>query len=254
MRRTPAQDETEVLLLGFGEPDGASPGETLAYLERIFLANARLDGEMSADARRRRCRDLAERRAPGLQADYERIGGSPLLAQCRAQAQALEAELTRRGASAPVRIAMQFTDPAIDDVVNEVVAAGARRLVALPLYPLCGASTTIAALDSLHAALERAGGASVEVVDVTGWHAHPGYVDAVGDAAEKALVRATASLEDPGTLLYFSAHGTPVKYLEEGSRYDRYVEEACSLVAARLGTERYVIGYQNHSNRGVPWT
>jgi ferrochelatase len=149
---------------------------------------------------------------------------------------------------------MQFTEPTIDDVAGEIVAAGVRRVVALPLYPLCGASTTIAALDSLHEALVRRGGDSIEIVDVTGWHAHPGFIDAVSEATEGALSRAGASLDDPGTLLYFSAHGTPLKYLEEGSRYDTYVEEACALVAARIGVDRYVIGYQNHSNRGVPWT
>jgi ferrochelatase len=61
-------------------------------------------------------------------------------------------------------------------------------------------------------------------------------------------------LRDPDTILYFSVHGTPIKYLEEGSRYDRYVDEHCRNVASRLGADRYAVGFQNHSNRRVRWT
>jgi ferrochelatase len=207
----PAHDGTEVILLGFGEPDGASPDETLAYLERIFLANARLDGELTAEDRRRRCRELAERRAPGLQADYERIGGSPLLAQCRAQARALEAELARRGSGLTVRIAMQFTDPSIDAAVGEAVAGGVRRIIALPLYPLCGASTTIAALDALQEALERRGAKWIEVVAVTCRHAHPGFGRPGDDHNEHAQSGSARGNSQPRTIHYVSALRNPVK-------------------------------------------
>lgn len=253
-----SQGRIEVHLLGFGEPTGASREATLAYLERIFRANARLDGELSPGEVAARCRKLAERRAPGLLADYERIGGSPLLEQCRVQARRLEAELARRGQSIRVRTGMQFTEPFVADIVREALAVGTTQIVGLPLYPLCGTSTTIAALDALHAALDEAVGAGGEpaarIVDLTGWHAHPGFVDAVAEGAAAAARAAGARFDEPGTLLYFSAHGTPVKYLREGNRYDAYVEEVCALVADRLGVDGYALGYQNHANRGIEWT
>src|SRR5690606_10302630 len=56
------------------------------------------------------------------------------------------------------------------------------------------------------------------------------------------------------TLLYFSVHGTPIKYLEEGNRYDRYVQEHCADIARRLGAERHAVGFQNHTNRRIAWT
>jgi ferrochelatase len=59
---------------------------------------------------------------------------------------------------------------------------------------------------------------------------------------------------DARTALLFSIHGTPVKYLEGGSRYDRYVEEACAAVAGAVGASRYHLGYQNHTNRPIEWT
>lgn len=257
-----SQGPIEVHLLGFGEPSGDSPAETLAYLERIFRANARLDGDLSPEEVAARCRALAERRAPGLQKDYERIGGSPLLEQCRVQARRLEAELARRDHEITVRTGMQFTEPFIADIARAAVAAGAERIVALPLYPLCGASTTVASLAALHDAFEEVLGehgreleaARPEIVDLTGWHAHPGFVDAVAAGTAAAARAAGVSFDDPRTRLYFSAHGTPVKYLREGSRYDAYVEEVCGMVAERLGVADYDLGYQNHANRGIEWT
>jgi len=52
----------------------------------------------------------------------------------------------------------------------------------------------------------------------------------------------------------FSAHGTPTHYLEEGSRYDIYVEEMCRTITSLLDIEEYSLGFQNHENRDIPWT
>jgi len=49
-------------------------------------------------------------------------------------------------------------------------------------------------------------------------------------------------------------HGTPVRYLGEKGRYDRYVYEHCREVAEGLGAERYQVGFQNHANRRIVWT
>lgn len=245
----------EVHLLGFGEPAGSDREETLAYLERIFRANVRLDGDLTPQQVQARCRELAERRLPGLLEDYERIGGSPLLEQSRVQARRLEAELARREHRVTVRLGMQFTQPFMSEIAAEAARDGASHIIALPLYPLCGASTTVAAIEALHAAVEKEfDGAPPRVTELTGWHLHPGFIESVAESAGAAARAAGVLFDRPGTLLYFSAHGTPVKYLREGSRYDVYVEEACRLVADRLGVEDYAIGYQNHSNRGIEWT
>ncbi len=240
---------TEVMLLGFGEPETPDLETTVAFLQRIFASNARLDGDQSEEEALARSRALAKRRAPGLLADYERIGGSPLLGQCRERADLIETELRSRGHSCRVRVGMQFTEPFIDDVFRASQAGGTRRIVALPLYPLCGISTTIAALEAL-----RQAAAEAEIVEITGWHSYPPFVTLVADGVRKAAEAAGADLTDPDTLLYFSAHGTPIRYLEEGSRYDTYVAELCGAVARELGEEHCAVGFQNHSNRGIPWT
>lgn len=245
---------TAVLLLNFGEPEEAVPERVVPFLERIFTANAALMGPATPEQVRERSRRLAEERAPGLIAEYERIGGSPLHRQARAQAEALRAALASRGMDAEVQVGMQFTDPSIPDAVARARALGAERLVAVPVYPLAGPSTTAAALAEVDRALADQDWRS-EVVRVGGWHAHPRYVGLRAEAVRRVLRAEGLSLDDPGTRLVFSAHGTPIKYLEEGSRYGDYVAEFCADLAAALGAPGYELGFQNHANRpGVRWT
>jgi protoporphyrin/coproporphyrin ferrochelatase len=246
---------TAVLLLNFGEPEHATMEEVVPFLERIFLQNAGLMGAATPEQVRARSRQLAEERAPGLIEEYEEIGGSPLHRQVWDQGRALEEELTRRKCRAAVCMGMQFTRPSIADAVREARELGVERIVGLPVYPLAGPSTTIAALEELSAAV-RAQGWDVPVHAISGWHRHPGYLKLRAAAIRRTLEENALTLDGAATRLVFSAHGTPMKYIEEeGSRYDEYVREFCAAVARELGGVEYTIGYQNHGNRpGVRWT
>lgn len=245
-----------VVLLNFGEPEEPTMESVVPFLERIFSLNAPLMGKAAPTEAevRERSRALAAERAPGLIAEYEEIGGSPLHRQAREQAEALEAELAHRGHDATVVLGMQFTDPSIAEAVAKLRDAGVDHLVAIPVYPLCGPTTNVAALREVDREVEALGW-SVQARQVTGWHRHPAYLRVRVEAVRRVLEENGLSFDDPGTRLVFSAHGTPVKYLEEGSRYDEYVREFCAAAAEALGAPRYELGYQNHTNRpGVRWT
>ncbi len=244
-----------VLLLNFGEPEETTEEVVVPFLERIFALNAPLmGGNPDPDAVRVHSHRLAVERAPGLIEEYRRIGGSPLHAQSREQAEALQTELTRRGYDAVTFLGMQFTEPSIPGAITAARAAGVDFLVSIPVYPLCGPSTNVAALKGVDAALE-AEGWSVPAAQVTGWHRHPAYVELRADAIRRLLAREGLSLADPRTRLVFSAHGTPMRYIRDGSRYEAYVKEFCAGLAAAVGASSYEIGYQNHTNRpGVEWT
>ncbi len=242
-----------VLLLNFGEPTGADPSTVTRFLERIFLANARLEPHMDAAAARARSRELARRRTPGLLEVYDRIGGSPLARQAEGQSAALDRALKGRGHPMSVTVGMQFTEPSIEVALRRLRETGAAALVPLPVYPLCGPSTTVAALDEVEEALERIGWRP-EVHGVTGWHRHPGYARLRAAAIRRAAAEAGWSLSDADVRLVFSAHGTPLRYIEAGSRYVEYVEEWCATQARALGVDTWTLGYQNHTNRGIEWT
>ncbi len=244
---------TGVLLLNFGEPARATLQDVVPFLERIFRANADLEHAPTPEAVRARCRELARRRAPALIAEYDAIGGSSLNAQSEAQGRALAAELERRGLPVQAYIANQFADPLIPDVLARARAEGVERLVALPVYPLCGPSTNVAALAQLRAAVDTAGW-NVPVTEISGWHCHPDYIELRAEGIRRTAAAARLDLDRGRARLVFSAHGTPLKYLQEGSRYARYTDEHCAAVARRAGIERFALGFQNHGNRPIEWT
>lgn len=246
--------KTGILLLNFGEPERPSLDAVVPYLEAIFAANFRLEHATNPDAGRWRARELAERRAPALVDDYRHMGGSPLCRQTEVQAHALDVELRRRRYDCIVTAGMQFAAPSIETSVDALREAGVERIVGLPMYPLCGPSTTIFALEAMREAIRRAGWL-VEVIEISGWHARAEYTQICTRAVQDLCAREGLDLEHSRTRLVFSAHGTPLRYLKAGSCYDVYVRNHCAALAAELGVSDAVIGYQNHANRpGVEWT
>ena len=244
---------TGVVLLNFGEPPVPEHDRVVDYLERIFFANADLeDADTEAEARKR-ARKLAERRAPGLVEEYEEISGSPLNQQAQRQAEMTETRLRDRGYDITTYVGMQYTEPFIEDAVEAAHQDGVDRVVGLPIYPLCGPSTNVIALDELEGAIEDLDW-DVETNAITGWHKHPTYNRLRSETIDTFATDNGLDLTDDDTALIFSAHGTPTHYLEEGSRYDIYVDEWCSVMGSLLGIDEYHIGYQNHENRNIPWT
>jgi len=245
---------TGVLLLNFGEPEETTRDAVVPYLERIFLSNMEMEDIDDEEAARERARELAEKRAPSLLAEYDEMGPSPLKQQAREQADALGDELDGRGYDVEIYNGMQYTDPFIRDALEEARDDGVDEVVALPVYPLCGRTTTVESLEMAEEALEELDW-SPEYTEITGWHEHPDYVEMRAENLAEFIEDEGVEIGEDAELL-FSAHGTPTKYLEGdlGFRYDEYVEEFCDWMADRLGVDDYLLGYQNHENRGVDWT
>ena len=243
---------TGIAVLNFGEPATPDRDAVTDYLERIFLANMDVEGETTPEAARERARSLAERRAPGLTEEYAEIDGSPLNAHAERQADLLEADLRDRGYDVRTYLGYQFTEPFVADAAEAARTDGVDRLVGLPVYPLCGPSTTVQSLEKLSSAVADLDW-DVAYHEITGYHTHSAYARLRADAIRRTLARHGLELGEE-TRLVFSAHGTPTYYLDEGSRYVQYVEEYCEMVAAMLGNPPYDLGYQNHANRDVEWT
>ncbi|CCQ34046.1 Ferrochelatase protein [Halorhabdus tiamatea SARL4B] len=243
---------TGILLLNFGEPATPEREAVVSYLERIFFNNREIEGDTTEAEARERSRELAERRAGPLIEEYEEIGGSPLNEQARGQAQALEERLRERGHDVETYLGMQFTEPFIDEALEAAIADGHDEIIGLPIYPLSGPSTTVDALEELRAAADEREFDALQ--EISGWHRHPDYPRLRVDNIEAFADERDVDLTDPDTALVFSAHGTPQHYLAEGSRYDIYVTEYVETVAGLLGIDEYELGYQNHENRGIPWT
>lgn len=243
-----------VMVLNFGEPENATMEEVVPYLEKIFmLGNTTLGSNESNEQMRVRAHELAIRRAPSLIEEYELIGNSPNNAQARAEALGVERELRARGHEVVSYVGMQFTDPSVEDAVRRAHDDGAELVIGLPVYPICGPTTTVAALAQMRRAIDALGW-NVPVCEITGWHTHTAYIEIRAEVIRRTLIENEVDLSDPRTRLVFSAHGTPMHYIRQGSRYVLYVEHAIAAIARELDVQDYALGYQNHSNRPIEWT
>ncbi len=243
-----------MMVVNFGEPAHPTLEEVVPFLERIFIRNRELEAHATREEALARARKLAVERAPSLLDEYALIGGSPMNDQAGAQARELEAELRTRGLDVTSYACFQYTAPSIDDAVSRARRDGMARLVGLPVYPLCGHSTNVMALSDLAESVASQKGWEPALFEISGWHAHPDFYSLHADHTREFAARVGVDLHAEDTALVYSIHGTPIKYLEGGSRYDRYVEEACVGISARLGLGRFYMGYQNHRNRPIEWT
>lgn len=246
--------ETGIALLNFGEPSRPDRDLVVDYLTRIFYNNAALEHADTDEAAWERSEELARRRAPSLLAEYRAIDGSPLNEQATAQKQVLEAELADRDYNVGVFHGMQFMEPLIPDVAESLAEADVDSVVGLPMYPLCGESTNVAALDDLEAEIASIDGFDPDFTGITGWHRAPAYNRIRAETILDYLADNDLDPNNPDTAFVFSAHGTPTKYLDDGNRYRTYVEEHAETIARLTGIADYRLGFQNHANRDIPWT
>ncbi len=131
-------DRSGVLLVQLGGPERRE--ELRPFLYELFADPEILS--IPAPFRQLVAFLIAVTRAPKSAETYERIGWSPIRRWSATQARLLEAELLAAGTPAVVRVGMTCSAPDVEAALAELRAAGATRLVVLPLYPQYSVTTT----------------------------------------------------------------------------------------------------------------
>ena len=159
-------------------------------------------------------------------------GGSPLAVYTRRLARAMQAELPEMR----VVEAMRYRRPALKDVLAQLRADGARRVVVLPLYPQYSTTTTASVTD----VVERAELPDVRTVEE--YHLDAGWVAAVADR-----IRAGRDGRGGERHLLFSFHGLPQRLVDAGDPYQRQCEASAAAIADALGLPReaWSVSYQS---------
>jgi ferrochelatase len=240
-------DRTGVLLANLGTPDAPTPAAVRRYLAE-FLWDPRVV-EIPRLPWWLILHGIILRVRPAKSARKYQIiwtpEGSPLLVIARRQAAAVAAMLAERYPG-PIQVAvgMRYGNPSIAAALAELRAAGARRLLVLPLYPQYSATTTASTFDAVAAEL-RTWRWLPELRFVTQYHDDPGYLDAL-----TAHIRA-ARADQPGERLLFSFHGLPKRNLLAGDPYHCQCHKTARLVAERLGlqSDQWAVTFQSRFGR-----
>jgi len=170
-----------------------------------------------------------------MAARYRAIGGSPLLGQTEAQASALEARL-----GLPVRVAMRFSAPRVEDVLRDSIAS--ERVVLLPAAPLSVAVYEAAARRALTSLVRPP-----ELVAVAPWALEQPLVDHWALAIRDGVSRASAPCQ-----VILTAHSLPKVVIDRGDRYQIEFEAFARAVQAAAGVDA-AIAYQSQGQSEGEW-
>ena len=228
--------KTAVLICNLGTPDEATPKAVRRYLAE-FLSDPRvveiprllwlpvLHGIILRTRPARSARKYASIWTPD---------GSPLKVWTEKQALMLAGYLGQRGQPVLVRHAMRYGQPSIAGALDALKAAGAERVLVLPLYPQYAAATTASVGDAVAAWMQRSRNLP-ELRFVKHYHDDPGYIGALARRVGDHWM--THGRPDR---LVLSFHGLPRRSLTLGDPYH------CEcLKTGRLLTERLKLREDN---------
>ncbi len=221
--------QSALLVSSFGGPRAID--QVRPFLEALFSDRDAIRLPLGPILQRPLARWIARRRAPRSAAQYRAIGGaSPLPRITLEQSATLEARLRARGNDALVFTGMRYGTPGIGDALDAALAAGARRIVCLALYPQYSIATTGSAFNAVARHLAGRRDPPPRLHFVPAFYRSPGYLDALAERIATALRAAPG-----GSHLLFSAHGIPAAYARRlGDPYPRQIQETVALVLPRI--------------------
>jgi ferrochelatase len=168
--------------------------------------------------------------------------GSPLLAISLRQQQALQQQLSEHY-QVPVTLAlgMRYGRPSIQQALEELKAANARRILVLPLYPQYASSTTGSTFEAVSQVLGRWRWVP-ELRFIASYHDQPRYIEALANS-----IREYFEAEGRPEKLLMSFHGIPRITQEDGDPYLCQCHKTARLLAERLGLteEEYQVSFQS---------
>ena len=243
-----ATERLGVLLVNLGTPDAPTPAAVRRFLaeflwDRRVVETPRWLWWLALHGVILRIRPARSAHA------YQQIWteqGSPLLLHSRALAAGLQNRLVQRlRETTMVALGMTYGSPSIASALEHLRAAGARRLIVLPLYPQYSATTTASVFDRVTSILQRWRWLP-ELRFINSYHDDPAYIAAIAESVHERWQ--THGREH----LLFSFHGAPRNYLLAGDPYHCQCQKTARLVSEHLGlqAEEWTVSFQSRLGRG----
>ncbi|CAN1155964.1 Ferrochelatase-2, chloroplastic [Linum perenne] len=232
-RTRTTEEKIGVLLLNLGGPESLNDVQPFLFnlfadpdiirLPRLFQFLQRPLAQL-----------ISTLRAPKSKEGYAAIGGgSPLRKITDEQAYAIKDALQAKDVSVDVYVGMRYWYPFTEEAIQQIKKDRITKLVVLPLYPQFSISTTGSSLRVLQSIFrEDAYLSRLPVSIIQSWYQRQGYVKSMADLIEEELQ--TFSKPDE-VMVFFSAHGVPVSYVEEaGDPYRDQMEDCIYLIMQEL--------------------
>jgi len=202
-----------------------------------------------------------------LKKRYGTIAKSPFNEVSFSLARRLEAELNLRiprfpkglqkapkprpnDADARVYLGGKHNAPFIADALQQMLADGAERAVALATTPHYSLRSIAEYEAAVQEALSQLGD-SFPIVFIKEYYDHPAYIGAVARRLAAALWRTSAPQK---AMVFFTAHSIPLRAAAaDGGAYGEQIETSARMVASRLGIENWRVAWQSAGRSNEEW-
>ena len=227
------------LLVSFGGPEG--PDDVMPFLRNVTAG-----------------RNVPDERLAAVAEHYYLFGGvSPINAQCRELAGAIERDFTARGIDLPVYWGNRNWRPFLTDTMRAMAGDGVGTVIAFATAAYSSYSSCRQYLEDIDRARSAVGANAPAVIKIPPYYAHPGFAAAFTDATSRALASLPAHTRDKAELV-FTAHAIPESMAAAsgpvGGAYEAQLAEVAGQVAAGVRRTNWQLAYQSRSGPpSVPW-
>ncbi len=223
-----------VILLNMGGP--TSLDAVRPFLENLFLDREIISFGPMEFARKPLARFIAKKRAEIVRKNYAMIGGkSPIAELSLAQAEALQRALSAHyGEDCRIRVEVGFSywHPFIEEAMDALATDSYTDVFLMPLYPHYSKTTTGSCFKTWRDLHRARGNRVFKVRSVKAYPLESAFIDAINERIDEGLHSFPERSRADVTLL-FSAHGTPVKLVEQGDPYSHQIRATMEEVMRR---------------------
>jgi protoporphyrin/coproporphyrin ferrochelatase len=232
--------KTVVILANFGGPRGIS--EIGSFLTELLTDPDVIRTPFPRFFEKWFFTRVAIKRVSKIAKDYELIGGkSPIFEDTEALAEEL-----RKRTNLPVITFHRYLPATHEQFFIELSAAQAEKLKIIPMYPQFSYSTTGSIARYFEQYLKQ------EVVQKMEWVKsyadHPPYIAAMQNCIREFLQE--SELEEKETFLFFSAHGLPQKFVDQGDPYQQECNKTYKAVMQAFPETLSLLAFQSKFGRG----
>lgn len=218
-------EKTAIVLFNLGGPD--KPESVKPFLFNLFSDKNIIT--VPQPMRYLIAKLISSKREKEAQEIYHHLGGgSPLLANTQAQAQALAAKLD--DPQTKIFVAMRYWHPRADVVVEEVKQWNPAKIILMPLYPQFSTTTTHSSFEEWEKLAKKAGlNQPTQLICC-----YPAEELLVASHVAKLVPALQEAAKAGPVRLLFSAHGLPKKIVDSGDPYQWQVEQSAKAVSQAL--------------------
>ncbi len=183
---------------------------------------------------------VAKKRAVQIAAEYQKIGGkSPIYEDTEKLAKILEEKLSH-----PVLTFHRYLPSTHAQILRELEAG--EEIQVLPLFPQFSYATTGSIARFFSENLSPSTCSKLQWVK--SYADSSSYIEAMQQNIEDCLIQ--VGLQQSEVILFFSAHGLPQKYVDEGDPYQDECEESFAKIAAAFPKAHTILAYQSKFGPG----